>query len=90
MPLIFSMIHKIKLVPKGTLSSILTVKLANGMSVHHFEPTKDHLKTAKSATWKYNKKHSSHYGMIQVVLLSILAIGQSSKISVNSFINTSY
>ena len=48
------------LVPKGTLSSILTGKLANDMPAHQFEPTKDLLKTATSATWKYNKEHSSH------------------------------
>ena len=28
-------------IPKGTLSSILTVKLANDMPAHQFEPTKD-------------------------------------------------
>ena len=62
---IFSMVHKNKtafwsnLDPKGTLSSILTVKLANNVPAHQFEPTKDLLKTAKSATWKYNKEHSN-------------------------------
>ena len=30
------------------------------MPAYQFEPTKDLLKTAKSATWKDNKKHSSH------------------------------
>ena len=58
---VFSMIRKNKtafrasLDPKGTLSSILTIKLAH-------EPTADFpkavLKQAKSATWQYNKEHS--------------------------------
>ena len=62
---IFSMVRNNKTVfrpnldPKGTLSSILTVKLANNMPAHQFEPTKDLLKTAKSATWKYIKEHSN-------------------------------
>ena len=43
----------------GTLSSILTIKLAKDMPAHQFEPTKDLLKTAKSATWNYNKEHSN-------------------------------
>ena len=47
-------------VPKGTLSNILTVKLAYEMPAHQFEPTKDFLKAANSAIWKYNKEHSSH------------------------------
>ena len=48
---IFSKIHKNKtafrpsLVPKGTLSSILTVKLANDMQLYQFEPTVDLLNT---------------------------------------------
>ena len=48
------------LVPKGTLSSILTDKLANDMLAYQFESTKDLLKTAKSAAWRNNKEHSSH------------------------------
>ena len=48
------------LVPKGTLSSILTVDIAYKMTAHQFELTKDLLKAAKSATWKYSKEHSSH------------------------------
>ena len=62
---VFSMVRKNKtafrpkLDPKGTLSSILTVKLAYGAPAHTFEPGKDLLKTAKSATWAYNKEHSS-------------------------------
>ena len=60
------MIHKNKtafrpsFVPKGTLLSILIVKLVNDMSAYQFEVTKDLLKAAESATWKYNKGHSSH------------------------------
>ena len=48
---IFSKIHKNKtafrpsLAPKGTLSSILTVKLANDMQLYQFEPTVDLLNT---------------------------------------------
>ena len=38
------------LVPKGTSSSILIVKLANEMPAHQFEPAKDLLKIAKSTT----------------------------------------
>ena len=48
------------LVPKGTLSSTLTVKLGNDMPAHKFKPTKDLLKIAKFAKLKYNKKHTSH------------------------------
>ena len=61
---VFSMVRKNKtafrpsLDSKGTLSSILMIKLANTMPAHHFEPTKELLKTAKSATWEYNKAHS--------------------------------
>ena len=63
---IFSMVRKNKtafrpsLDPKGTLSSIMTVKLANDVPAHQFEPSKELLKTAKSATWNYNKEHSSN------------------------------
>ena len=61
---VLSMVRKNKtafrpsLDPKGTLSSILTIKLANTAPAHCFEPTKELLKTAKSATWEYNKAHS--------------------------------
>ena len=44
--------------PKGTLSIILTVKLANDMPAYQFEPTKDLLKTAKSAI---NSSHTCFY-----------------------------
>ena len=60
---VFSMVRKNKisfrpsLDPEGTLSSILTVKLANPEPAHKFQPTKELLKTAKSATWEYNKAH---------------------------------
>ena len=43
---------------KGTLSSILTIKLAKTAPAHRFEPTKELLKTAKSVSWEYNKAHS--------------------------------
>ena len=61
---LFSMVRKNKtafrpsLDPKGTLSSILTIKLAAKESAHCFEPTKAVLSKAKAATWKYNKAHS--------------------------------
>ena len=62
---IFSMVCKNKtafqpnLNPKGTLSSSLTIKLANDVPANQIEPTKDLLKTPKSATWNYNKEHSN-------------------------------
>ncbi|XP_041470149.1 uncharacterized protein LOC121419757 [Lytechinus variegatus] len=62
---VFSMVRKNKtafrpnLDPKGTLSSILTIKLAYGAPAHTFEPDKNLLKVAKSSTWEYNKEHSS-------------------------------
>ena len=61
---VFSMVRKNKtafrpsLDPKGTLSSILTIKLANTDPAHCFEPSQELLKKAKSATWEYNKAHS--------------------------------
>ena len=60
---LFSMVRKNKtafrpsLDPKGTLSSILTIKLAAKESAHCFEPTKAVLSKAKAATWEYNKAH---------------------------------
>lgn len=62
---IFSMIRKNKtsfrpnLDPKGTLSSILTVKLASTEQAHRYEPSQEVLHKAKSATWEYNKAHST-------------------------------
>ena len=62
---IFSMVRKNKtsfrpsLDPKGTLSSILSIKLANPLPAHQYEPSKEVLQKAKSATWEYNKAHSS-------------------------------
>ena len=62
---IFSMVRKNKtafrpnLDPKGTLSSILTIKLASHQPAHVFEPPKSMLKEAKTATWDYNKLHAS-------------------------------
>ena len=61
---IFSMVHKNKtafrtsLDPKGTLSSILTIKLASQEAAHRYEPSKEVLRKAKSATWEYNETHS--------------------------------
>lgn len=54
---VFSMVRKNKtafrpnLDPKGTLSSILTIKLAQPEPAHKFEPTKELLKEAKSAIY---------------------------------------
>ncbi|XP_033115332.1 uncharacterized protein LOC117115582 [Anneissia japonica] len=62
---IFSMVRKNKtsfrsnLDPKGTLSSILTVKLAQHLPVHAYETPTEILKKAKGATWAYNQLHSS-------------------------------
>ena len=59
---VFSMVRKNKtpfrssLSMDGTLSSILTVKLADVNAVQ-FKPTNELLKKAKSATWEYNKAH---------------------------------
>ena len=59
-PLILSMIRKKKTalqpspVPKGILSNILTVKLANDMLAHKFEPTKDILNPQHGNTTKNN------------------------------------
>ena len=61
---VFSMVQKNKtsfrpsLDPKGTLSSILTVKLASTSDAHSYEPSKEVLRKAKTATWEYNKAHS--------------------------------
>ena len=41
-----------------TLGSILTVKLANPNAAK-FKTDKTLLRSVKSATWEYNKKHSS-------------------------------
>ena len=62
---IFSMVRKNKtafrpsLDPKGTLSSILRIKLAHTEAAHQFEPNKDVLKEAKTATMLYNHAHLS-------------------------------
>lgn len=63
---VFSMVRKNKtafrpsLDPAGTLSSILTIKLArNTQPSHTYEPTSGVLKSAKSATWEYNKTHTN-------------------------------
>ena len=62
---VFSMVRKNKtafmssLDPKGTLTSILTIKLACTEPAHLFNPPDTLLKQAKEATWKYNKEHCS-------------------------------
>ena len=62
---VFSLITKNKtkfrpnLKLNGTLSSILTIKLANTEPCHKYEPTKEVLETAKKATVEYNTAHSS-------------------------------
>ena len=64
---IFSMVRKNKtafrpnLDPKGTLSSILTIKLGSHQPAHVFEPPKSMLKKAKTATWDYNKLHAKKW-----------------------------
>ena len=62
---VFSMVtkNKTKFRPNlkldGTLSSILTIKLANTEPCHKYEPPKEVLATARKATAEYNKAHSS-------------------------------
>ena len=59
---VFSVVRKNKtpfcssLSMEGTLSSILTVKLA-GVNAVKFNPPSELLKKAKGATWEYNKQH---------------------------------
>ena len=61
---VFSMINKNKtkfrpsLKLDGTLSSIITIKLANEMPCYLYEPEESVLETAKKATMEYNKAHS--------------------------------
>ena len=43
----------------GTLSSILTIKLANPEPCFQYEPTHSVLETAKRATMEYNRAHST-------------------------------
>ena len=43
----------------GTLSSILTIKLAKSKPCHKFSPAASVLKSAKKATTEYNRAHSS-------------------------------
>uniref|UniRef100_A0A1X7UW26 HAT C-terminal dimerisation domain-containing protein n=1 Tax=Amphimedon queenslandica TaxID=400682 RepID=A0A1X7UW26_AMPQE len=45
----------------GTLSSIIQVKLANPEPCHRYEPTKEFIGKAKTATMTYNKAHLSSY-----------------------------
>ena len=62
---LFSMVRKNKtafrpsLDPKGTLSSILAIKLAAQEPAHSFEPPQDVIAKAKTVTWEYNRAHSS-------------------------------
>lgn len=62
---VFSMVTKNKskfrpsLKLDGTLSSILTIKLANPEPCHQFEPSPEILKSSKKATVEYNRAHSS-------------------------------
>ena len=37
---------------------ILTIKLASQEAAYRYEPSKEVLRKAKSATWEYNKTHS--------------------------------
>ena len=61
---VFSIIRKNKtayrpsLDPKGTLSSIMKIKLADLQPAHSIRPPPELLRKAKSATWEYNKAHS--------------------------------
>ena len=62
---VFSMVtkNKTKFRPNlkldGTLSSILTIKLANPEPCHEYEPPKKILEAAKKATVEYNKEHKN-------------------------------
>uniref|UniRef100_H2ZY73 DUF4371 domain-containing protein n=1 Tax=Latimeria chalumnae TaxID=7897 RepID=H2ZY73_LATCH len=42
----------------GTLTSLITIKLANQELGYNFEPAKEVLTKAKKATWKYNNEHT--------------------------------
>ena len=61
---VFSMVtkNKTKFRPNlkldGTLSSILTIKLAKTEPCHMYEPTSEILETAKKVTMEYNRAHS--------------------------------
>ena len=80
---VFSMVRKSKtafrpsLDPKGTLSSILTMKLANTQPAHSYEPSKEVLKRAKSATWDYNKAHSKKWLWLTLMLLYQVHVGMA-------------
>ena len=43
----------------GTLSSILTVKMAIEEPCYKLEPTPEVIKCSKKATWEYNKEHAN-------------------------------
>ena len=60
---VFSMVRKNKTtfhssLEFNTLGSILTVKLSSEDAIH-FKPDKELLKSAKNATWEYNKRHNT-------------------------------
>ena len=60
---VFSLVTKNKFRPNlkldGTLSSILTIKLANTAPCQDYEPPKEVLESARKATMAYNRAHSS-------------------------------
>ncbi len=45
----------------GTLSSIITIKLANSTPCLSYEPRKQILESARKATMMYNRAHSSKH-----------------------------
>ena len=55
----------------GTLSSIISIKLATGdMPCAKFEPSKEVLESARKATMEYNRAHSSKHSLTLVVTIS--------------------
>ena len=47
----------------GTLSSILTIKLANTAPCQNYEPPTEVIQSARNATIAYNRAHSSKHSM---------------------------
>ena len=47
----------------GTLSSILTIKLANTAPCQNYEPPTEVIESARKATMAYNRAHSSKHSM---------------------------
>ena len=72
---LFSMVRKNKtafrpnLDPAGTLSSILSIKLAAKEPAHCFEPSSEVLKNAKAATCEFNKRIHGNRLIIMLLLL---------------------